>query len=103
MFPSNRHPVKRISSTYSPRHLLKWVDRFKNVPVLVVGDLMVDRSYRGPAERISPEAPVPVVHVQENQFTPGGAGNVVNNLAVLGARPTLVSVRGDDASGEEIE
>jgi len=83
--------------------LQKWIDRFKDVPILVVGDLMVDRSYRGPAERISPEAPVPVVHVAETHFTPGGAGNVVNNLAALGARPTLVSVRGDDASGEEIE
>lgn len=63
---------------------------------------MVDRSCRGPAERISPEAPVPVVHVQEDTFTPGGAGNVVNNLAVLGAKPTLVSVCGRDAMGENI-
>jgi D-beta-D-heptose 7-phosphate kinase/D-beta-D-heptose 1-phosphate adenosyltransferase len=65
-----------------------------------VGDLMVDRSCRGPAERISPEAPVPVVHVQEEVLTPGGAGNVINNLAVLGACPSLISVRGDDATGE---
>lgn len=83
--------------------LLKWVERFKNIPVLVVGDLMVDKSFRGPAERISPEAPVPVVHIHESVFTPGGAGNVVTNMAVLGAQPTLVSVRGDDATGEEID
>ena len=87
----------------SDASLIKWVDRFNDVPVLVVGDLMVDRSYRGPAERISPEAPVPVIHVQESHFTAGGAGNVVNNLAVLGARPTLVSVRGNDLTGKEIE
>ncbi len=83
--------------------LLKWIRRFEGVPIAVVGDLMVDRSYRGPAERISPEAPVPVVHILEANFTPGGAGNVVNNLAVLGARPTLISVRGEDPSGKEIE
>ncbi len=82
--------------------LLKWVDRFRDVPVLVIGDLMVDWCFRGPAERISPEAPVPVIHVQENSFTPGGAGNVVNNLSVLGARPTLASVRGDDDQGQQI-
>ncbi|MCG3203492.1 MAG: Bifunctional protein HldE [Elusimicrobia bacterium] len=82
--------------------LANWVKQFKEVPVLVVGDLMVDLSYRGPAERISPEAPVPVIHVQEFLFMPGGAGNVVNNLAVLGARPTLVSLVGDDKSGKDI-
>ena len=64
---------------------------------------MVDRSYRGPADRISPEAPVPVVHVTEQSFAPGGAGNVACNLAVLGARPLIVSVCGEDAAGDEIQ
>jgi len=79
------------------------VNRFRNIPILVVGDLMVDRAFRGPAERISPEAPVPVVHVQDESWTPGGAGNVVNNLRVLGAHPSLVSIRGDDAMGEDVQ
>ena len=64
---------------------------------------MVDRSYRGPAERISPEAPVPVVHVVDESWSPGGAGNVVNNLRVLGAQPSLISIRGDDATGEDVQ
>ncbi len=64
---------------------------------------MVDRSLRGPVERISPEAPVPVVDVQERTQTPGGAGNVICNLAALGAKPTLVALRGDDSLGKEVE
>lgn len=64
---------------------------------------MVDRALRGPADRISPEAPVPVVHVTEHSFTPGGAGNVVCNLAVLGARPTVLSVCGEDAAGDDLQ
>lgn len=79
------------------------MNRFRDIPILVVGDLMVDRAYRGPAERISPEAPVPVVHVQDASWTPGGAGNVVNNLRVLGSHASLVSIRGDDAMGEEVQ
>lgn len=64
---------------------------------------MVDRSFRGPAERISPEAPVPVVHVTDQSFTPGGAGNVVCNISVLGGRPTLLSVCGEDPAGDDIQ
>jgi D-beta-D-heptose 7-phosphate kinase/D-beta-D-heptose 1-phosphate adenosyltransferase len=86
----------------SPRRLLQWVEKFESVPILVVGDLMVDRSYGGSAERISPEAPVPVVHVQSQWMSPGGSGNVASNLATLGARPTLIAVRGDDISGSEV-
>jgi D-beta-D-heptose 7-phosphate kinase/D-beta-D-heptose 1-phosphate adenosyltransferase len=70
---------------------------------LVVGDIMMDRLLRGSADRISPEAPVPVVHVNHESFTPGGAGNVANNLVVLGAHPTLLGVRGDDKTGDELE
>jgi D-beta-D-heptose 7-phosphate kinase/D-beta-D-heptose 1-phosphate adenosyltransferase len=95
--------VKKTASQHANARLLAWVDRFRDIPVLVVGDLMVDRAYRGPAERISPEAPVPVIHVQEESWTPGGAGNVVNNLRALGARSSIVSLRGDDATGEDLE
>ncbi len=79
------------------------MNRFRDIPILVVGDLMVDRAFRGPAERISPEAPVPVVHVQDESWTPGGAGNVVNNLRVLGSHPSLVSIRGEDAMGDDVQ
>ncbi|OVE77476.1 hypothetical protein BVX98_02760 [bacterium F11] len=82
--------------------LLKWVEKFTNIPILVVGDLMLDRSIWGSVERISPEAPVPVVTVNRDERTAGGAGNVVYNLAQLGALPTLISVCGNDPAGEEI-
>jgi rfaE bifunctional protein kinase chain/domain len=93
---------RKVKENLSNR-LLFWAERFKDVPILVVGDLMVDRSCRGPADRISPEAPVPVVHIHEETFTPGGAGNVAANLSVLGARPALVSVCGRDKTGEDVK
>ena len=85
------------------RRLLHWVDKFRATPVLVVGDIMVDRFFRGSADRISPEAPVPVVHVREQGMTPGGSGHVVSNLASLGAQPSLIALRGDDQTGDELQ
>lgn len=58
---------------------------FSRARVLVVGDLMLDRYWHGPTSRISPEAPVPVVHVRDIEERPGGAGNVALNIAMLGA------------------
>ncbi len=84
------------------RDLIKWVERFSKVPILVVGDLMLDRTLKGSVDRISPEAPVPVVDVKEETSTPGGAGNVVFNLQSLGARPYLLSIYGDDPAGEQL-
>src|SRR5690554_7151713 len=60
--------------------------RFDGAPVLVVGDVMLDRYWHGPSERISPEAPVPVIRVDQIEDRPGGAGNVALNIAALGAR-----------------
>jgi len=71
--------------------------------VLVVGDVMLDRFVSGAVDRISPEAPIPIFTVGEETAMLGGAGNVVRNLAALGARVTLVAARGDDAAGNEIE
>ncbi len=59
------------------------VELIKGRPVLVLGDIMLDRYIRGPADRISPEAPVPVVHVAEDTFTPGGAGNEFASVHVI--------------------
>ncbi|MBU6281236.1 D-glycero-beta-D-manno-heptose-7-phosphate kinase [bacterium] len=70
--------------------------------MLVVGDLMLDRFVRGDVWRISPEAPVPVVQVRSEDVHPGGAGNVVANLAALGARPAVVGWVGRDAAGREL-
>lgn len=73
---------------------------FKGKEMIVVGDVMLDHFIKGSVSRISPEAPVPVVAVNNEFFVAGGAGNVAVNLAALGAKPTLVSVVGRDAGGE---
>ncbi len=75
------------------------VRRFPRVRILVVGDLMLDRFVWGRVERISPEAPVPVVHVTRDDARPGGAGNVVSNVRALGGRAAVSGVVGDDAAG----
>ena len=70
--------------------------------VLVVGDVMLDRYWFGDVSRISPEAPVPVVHVQRTEERPGGAANVARNIASLGGKATLLSVVGDDEAGRSL-
>jgi rfaE bifunctional protein kinase chain/domain len=79
---------------------LSLLNRFAGTPLLVVGDLMVDRYIRGQVQRLSPEAPVPVVDVRSEEFMPGGAGNVASNIAALGGRPLLISVIGHDTEGD---
>jgi len=75
------------------------VGRFAGQPVLVVGDVMLDRFIVGRVSRISPEAPVPVVRFQSDFVRLGGAANVAHNLAALGGRPSLVGIVGaDDAA-----
>jgi D-beta-D-heptose 7-phosphate kinase/D-beta-D-heptose 1-phosphate adenosyltransferase len=70
--------------------------------ILVVGDLMIDHYLWGKTERISPEAPVPVIDVQRESEVLGGAGNVVNNLRALGARVEVASVIGTDENGRRL-
>jgi rfaE bifunctional protein kinase chain/domain len=70
--------------------------------ILVVGDIMLDHFLWGHVDRISPEAPVPVVRVQRESFHPGGCGNVAANLAALGGVPVLVAPVGDDRAGEHL-
>ena len=74
-------------------------DAIRRARVLVVGDVMLDRYWFGDVSRISPEAPVPVVHVTRNEDRIGGAGNVARNAAALGAQVTLLSVAGRDEAG----
>jgi D-glycero-beta-D-manno-heptose-7-phosphate kinase len=75
---------------------------FKRARVLVVGDVMLDRYWFGDVARISPEAPVPVVHVTRSEERPGGAANVARNAAALGAKVTLLSVVGRDEAGAQL-
>src|SRR5689334_9594618 len=70
--------------------------------VLVVGDVMLDRYIYGLVERISPEAPVPILTVERELQMPGGAGNVVRNLTALGAAVAFISVVGDDMAGSDL-
>ena len=76
--------------------------RFSGVTLLVLGDVMLDRYVFGDVKRISSEAPIPVLHAQSRRHVLGGAGNVAQNAAALGARTILLGVRGADQAGEEL-
>ncbi len=76
---------------------------FSSARVLVAGDVMLDRYWHGGTSRISPEAPVPVVRVEEIEERPGGAGNVALNIAALGATATLTGLTGDDEPADSLQ
>src|SRR6202162_1978967 len=76
--------------------------RLRGARVLVVGDAMLDRYLFGSVDRISPEAPVPVVRVTREEERLGGAANVAFNVTSLGARATLITVIGDDEPGRRL-
>ncbi len=76
---------------------------FSGIRLLVVGDVMLDRYWFGEVERISPEAPVPVIKVNKVEDRAGGAANVARNIAALGAKVSLLSVTGRDEAGESLE
>ncbi|MEE9218111.1 MAG: D-glycero-beta-D-manno-heptose-7-phosphate kinase [Acidobacteriota bacterium] len=78
------------------------LESFRRQSVLVVGDLMLDVTISGEAERVSPEAPVPVVRVSRESASLGGAGNVARNLAAFGARAIPVGPVGDDEAGRRL-
>lgn len=77
-------------------------NRFKDIRVLVFGDVMLDRFWWGTVDRISPEAPVPVVRMAKQTYAPGGAANVAANVAGLGAVPVLVGAAGCDPEASEL-
>ncbi len=79
------------------------LESFRGTKVLVLGDLILDCYLRGSVERISPEAPVPVVEISEETYLPGGAGNVACNIKSLGGEVLLVGVVGKDAEGEKLK
>lgn len=78
-------------------------ERLKSARVLVVGDVMLDRYWFGDVNRISPEAPVPVVKVDRSEERPGGAANVARNIAALGGKVSLLSVAGDDEPASTLQ
>ncbi len=95
LMASTTDPAAALGLAQAARHLAR-------ASVLVVGDVMLDRSVYGVVERISPEAPVPVLTEERDTAAPGGAGNVVRNLTALGAAVAFIAVVGDDAAGSDI-
>ncbi len=73
---------------------MKTLENFRNINVLVIGDVMLDRYWWGSVERISPEAPVPIINLNKTTLAAGGAANVAANVAGLGANPFLVGLIG---------
>src|SRR5689334_9251395 len=82
--------------------LLSVVEKFRAVRLLVVGDLMLDRFVWGEVERLSPEAPVPVLRVVSENFSLGGAANVIHNVCALGGNVTACGIVGQDEAGRRI-
>ena len=76
---------------------------FQQARLLVVGDVMLDRYWHGDASRVSPEAPVPVVQVSNQEDRPGGAGNVALNIAALGSAATLLGIVGKDETAADLQ
>jgi len=82
------------------KRLKEIVRKFDQAKILVVGDLILDEYIWGSVERISPEAPVPVLWAKKRTFVPGGTANVANNICSLGGKVTLLGVTGSDANSE---
>lgn len=82
--------------------LLKAITQFGGARVLIIGDAMLDEYLTGDADRISPEAPVPVVRVDSQRHLVGGAGNVARNVTKLGGHAVLIGVCGEDAAGRNL-
>ena len=76
-------------------------NRFNNLNILIIGDVMIDAYLWGRVDRISPEAPVPIVSVHKKESRLGGAANVALNIRALGAQPIICAIVGDDVEGEE--
>lgn len=94
--------AQNTDSRYETLRLIEAVDQLAEARVLILGDVMLDEYLMGDADRISPEAPVPVVRIEQDRRLVGGAGNVARNIVSLGARTQLIGVRGDDAAGTHL-
>lgn len=85
------------------KELTTLIKQLPNTRLIVIGDLMLDVFIYGSVDRISPEAPVPVVKVVKERAMPGGAANVAANLASLGSKPTLIGVASNDNDGKHLK
>jgi D-beta-D-heptose 7-phosphate kinase / D-beta-D-heptose 1-phosphate adenosyltransferase len=91
-----------LSGVDAVNPLARYLDSFSDRSILVIGDLMLDEYMWGHIERISPEAPVPVLNLVRRESTLGGAGNVLRNLSSLGAQVIAAGVVGQDSTGQQI-
>ena len=91
-----------MSPAYDSKALSEGIDRFTSCRITVVGDVIMDEFLWGRVDRISPEAPVPVVEVERQSHMLGGAGNVVNNIIALGGQALLCGVVGNDSMGKKL-
>lgn len=85
-----------------PTRLIGLMERLPKSRIVLIGDLMIDRYLYGNAERLSPEAPVPVLHYQHEELRLGGAGSVAANLAALGAAVRVIGITGQDENGRQL-
>src|SRR3954469_23001661 len=85
-----------------PTRLIELVERLAGRTVVLVGDLMLDKYLYGDAERLSPDAPVPVLQYRKEDTRLGGAGRVAADLAMLGAKVSVVSILGEDEAGAQV-
>jgi len=84
------------------KNLIKIIEKFKDKKILVFGDVILDKYIWGDVSRISPEAPVQVVNVIKESYSPGGAGNVANNIAALSAKSLIVGIVGNDTTKDRL-
>ena len=96
---------KMLKSASDPRaeHLKACIEKFKDIKVLAIGDIMLDRFVYGSVDRISPESPVPVLAIKREDNMLGGAGNALANLIGLGVEGLILSTIGDDADADSIK
>lgn len=95
-----------VSVQDQPLSVARLQDAVARLPqgrVLCIGDIMLDRFVYGGVERISPEAPIPVLHVQREKKMLGGVGNVAANIAALGGQAIVIAVTGDDTAGQNVQ
>jgi D-beta-D-heptose 7-phosphate kinase/D-beta-D-heptose 1-phosphate adenosyltransferase len=92
-----------VSMPSNNEKLATCLDQMRDKNIIVIGDIMLDRFVFGSVHRMSPEAPVPVLATEDEKMMLGGAGNVLANLASLGAKAKIISVIGDDEAGRKIQ
>ncbi len=84
-------------------NFIKYLEEFQKKRILVVGDVMLDKYIKGTVTRISPEAPIPVIAVKEENYVPGGAANNASNIAALNGNPYIIAIVGNDSAADHLE